>query len=159
MISVSATLIALLAAASGDDYDRDYREDLQLVCYGEAQTITAQTHSGYEWDADKHKYMPKTSIETGRNQFDTAVTISIHGDEGQIRLPKPMVPPIHSGGDGNWWPIDDLIVGHNEIRGRFALNGLNKPNIVINRRSGVITIDGMVKFSGRCDADDGHRRF
>ncbi len=66
---------------------------------------------------------------------------------------------MHSGGSGDWWDIDELIVGHNEIRGRFRLNALNRPTIVIDRRSGMLTVDGMIKFNGRCDADDGHRRF
>ena len=54
---------------------------------------------------------------------------------------------------------DELIVGHDEIRGKFRLNGLNQPRLSISRMNGAITIDGMIKFSGRCDADQGHRRF
>ena len=57
-----------------------------------------------------------------------------------------------------WWPIDELIVDHDEIRGKFRLNGLNQPRLSISRMNGAITIDGMIKFSGRCDADQGHRR-
>ena len=53
----------------------------------------------------------------------------------------------------------DLVVGHDDIRGPFQLNSLNRPTVMINRRSGVITVDGIIQFSGRCDADDGHRRF
>ncbi len=118
-----------------------------------------QSHSGYEWNADTHKYEQKSTVETGKTNFDTAVTVSIQGEAGQIKLPSQLIPPIHSGGNDGWWQIEDLIVGHNEIRGRFHLNGLNKPTLVINRRSGVMTIDGMIKFSGRCDPDSGHRRF
>jgi hypothetical protein len=160
MTALSTVVIAMALAAQGDHYDQDYHgDDVQLVCYGEAEKTTLQSHSGYEWDADKHKYEQKSTLETGKTNFDTAVNVSIEGDRGQIRLPQQLVPPIHSGGDNGWWPIEELIVGHNEIRGRFHLNGLNKPSIVINRRSGVITIDGMIKFSGRCDPDSGHRRF
>ncbi|MCA1860327.1 hypothetical protein LE191_09420 [Janthinobacterium sp. HSC-3S05] len=53
----------------------------------------------------------------------------------------------------------DILIGRDDIRGPFQFNSLNRPAVVINRRSGVITVDGMIKFSGRCDADDGHRRF
>ncbi|MNT77919.1 hypothetical protein D3C72_2170950 [compost metagenome] len=74
-------------------------------------------------------------------------------------MPKQLVPPIHGDSNNGWWDLMDLVVGHDEIRGRFQLNSLNRPTVVINRRSGVITVDGMIKFSGRCDADDGHRRF
>ena len=160
MIASAAFLLILMTAQGAGDYQRpDGGDDLQLICYGDAEKTTVQSHSGYEWDADKHKYMPKSTVETGKTHFDTAVNVSINGDDGHVRLPDSLVPPIHSGDDNGWWRIEDLIVGHNEIRGRFRLNGLNKPTLIINRRSGVMTIDGMIKFSGRCDPDSGHRRF
>lgn len=86
-------------------------------------------------------------------------SILIHGDQGRIRMPKGLIPPMHSGGHDGWWTLDDLIVGHNEVRAKFRLNGLNRPNVVINRRSGTISVDGMIKFNGRCEQDSGHRRF
>lgn len=143
------------------DRDRDrYRgDDIQLVCYGGAEKIVAESRSGYQWDDQQHKFVPKMSVETGRRDFDTSINVSIHENAGDIRLPKSLIPPLHSGGRDGWWPIEDLIVGHDEIRGRFQLNGLNRPSLVINRRNGTLTIDGMIKFSGRCDPDDGHRRF
>lgn len=51
----------------------------------------------------------------------------------------------------------DILIGHDDIRGPFQLNSLNHPTVVINRRSGMLTVDGM--FSECSDADDGHRRF
>jgi len=146
-------------AARHDDRDRDRGDDIQLVCYGGAEKTVAETHSGYEWNERQHKFVEKMSVETGKSDFDAALNVSIHGSAGDIRLPKRLIPPMNSGGRDGWWPIEDLIVGHDEIRGRFRLNGLNRPTVVINRRSGTLTIDGMIKFSGRCDPDDGHRRF
>lgn len=145
--------------ARGADRDSYRGNDIQLVCYGGAEKTVAETRSGYEWDERQHKFVEKMSVETGKSDFDAALNVSIHGDAGDIRLPKRLIPPMNSGGRDGWWPIDDLIVGHDEIRGRFRLNGLNRPTLVINRRSGTMVIDGMIKFSGRCDPDDGHRRF
>ena len=67
--------------------------------------------------------------------------------------------PSNSGGSDGWWDIDELLVGHNEIRGRFRLNALNRPTLNIDRRSGAITVEGMIAFNGRCEMDSGHRRF
>lgn len=169
MTAISSLLIAMaIAAQTGQSepagqYDRPERdgrgEDIQLVCYGEAEKIVMENRSGMEWDSDKHKYVQKSTVETGKSRFDTAVNVSVQGSAAQIRLPKQLVPPIHGDSNNGWWDLMDLVVGHDEIRGRFQLNSLNRPTVVINRRSGVITVDGLIKFSGRCDADDGHRRF
>ncbi|KQV80919.1 hypothetical protein ASD15_13605 [Massilia sp. Root351] len=160
------TALLFIAVAAGhvhaqdrDDDRRERRDDIQLVCYGGAEKLTVETHSGYQWNAEKHKYEPKSTVETGKASFETAVNVSIHGDQGSIKMPKQLVPPINSGGDHGWWDLDDLIVGHDEIRARFRLNGLNKPTLTINRVSGVITVEGMIKFNGRCEQDTGHRRF
>jgi hypothetical protein len=157
MSLIAAVVMAMSGAgqAAGDAP----AEDLQLVCYGGAQKTTSQVNSGFEWDADQHKYVPKMRVETGKDSFDTAINVSIHGERGTIKLPKSLVPPINGGASAEGWPIEDLIVGHNQIRGKFRLNALNQPTLAIDRRSGVMTIEGLIKFSGRCDADEGHRRF
>lgn len=174
-----AVLLFAALAANAQQYERENRsraddrrqmddrrgdrdddvDDIQLVCFGQAENTRVENRSGVQWNPDKHRYEEKSELVTGRNDFDAAVNISIHGEQGQIRLPKQMIPPLHSGGADGWWNIDDLLVGHNEIRGRFRLNGLNRPNISIDRRSGAITLDGILKFNGRCEQDSGHRRF
>lgn len=159
-MNVSTRWILMFAmAASGAVQAQDRGEDIQLVCYGGAEKPTTEVHNGFEWDAQQHKYVPKQSVESGKSDFQATINVSIHGDRADIQLPKSLIPPLHGDNRDGWWPINDLIVGHNEIRGQFRLNALNQPRLNINRRSGAITIDGMIKFSGRCDADEGHRRF
>lgn len=158
----SLLMLALLACSTAQSQERrreDAGDDLQLVCYGGAEKPTTEYHSGYEWDPQQHKYVPKQSMESGKSDFQATISISIHGDRGDIQLPKSLIPPLHGDNNSGWWNIDELIVGHDEIRGKFRLNGLNQPHLTINRRSGAITIDGLIKFNGRCDADEGHRRF
>jgi len=168
MKKIAALFLALVASTSHArqddrddrrDDDRDRGDDIQLVCYGQAEKIVTESRSGVQWNQDTHKYEPKSELTTGRRDFDTSVNVSIHDDRGRIRIPKQLIPPLHSGGNDGWWDIEDIIVGHNEIRGRFRLNALNRPTIVIDRRTGTMTVDGMIKFNGRCDADSGHRRF
>ena len=147
------------AGAQHDRYREERGEDIQLVCYGGAEKPTTEVRSGFEWDAQQHKYVPKQSVETGKSNFEATINVSIHGDRAEIQLPKSLIPPLHGDSNNGWWSISDLIIGHDEIRGQFRLNALNQPRLSINRRSGAITLDGMIKFSGRCEPDDGHRRF
>jgi hypothetical protein len=143
------------------DDDRRYGgEDIQLSCFGQAENTRFENRSGVEWNSSTHKYEQKSEVVSGKHDFDTTLNISIHDDRGRIRIPKQLIPPMHSGGTGDgWWDIEELIVGHNEIRGRFRLNALNRPTLNIDRRSGSITVEGMIAFNGRCEMDSGHRRF
>jgi hypothetical protein len=137
----------------------DYREHIALICYGEGQKLGAETRSGYEWDADKRRYVPKSGVQWTNQDYNTSVTIEIDGDRGRIRPAKNMLPPINSGDNGGWYDINSLSVSRDMIRGEFRLNGLNKPRLMIDRRAGRITVDGLTKFAGTCDPLDGDRKF
>ncbi len=136
-----------------------YREHIALICYGEGQRYTNEYKSGYEWDPDKRRYVPRSGTELTRQQYDTSVTIEIDGDRGRIRPAKSMIPPIHSDSDGGWYDIANLSVSRDMIRGEFKLNGANRPKLSIDRRAGHISLDGLTKFSGTCDPLDGDRKF
>jgi hypothetical protein len=96
-------------------------------------------------------------------QFDASVMIQLWDGGGRISLPKKLIPPINTRGQDGWWDLYDVDMGPDVIRAKYRLNGLNKPAIVINRRSGQITIRGTdpYQFRGSCDLIDGedHRRF
>lgn len=136
-----------------------YREHIALLCYGEGEKLTNEYRSGYEWDRDKRRYVPKSGFELTRKDYDTSVTIQIDGDEGRIRPAKSMLPPVHSDSDGGWYDLRNLTISRDTIRGEFKLNGLNRPKLSIDRRSGHITLDGLTKFRGTCNPLDADRRF
>lgn len=136
-----------------------YREHIALICYGEGQKYTNQYRSGYEWDSNKRRYVPRSGVELTRQDYDTSVTIEIDGGQGRIRPAKNMIPPLHSDSDGGWYDISDLSISRDIIRGQFKLNGANRPKIMIDRRAGRVTLDGLTKFSGACDPLDGDRKF
>lgn len=140
-------------------YGGGYREHIALVCYGEGQRLANQYRSGYEWDANKRRYVPRSGFELSRQDYDTSVTVDIDGGRGRIRPAKNMIPPIHSSSDGGWYDIANLSISRDFIRGEFKLNGANRPKITIDRRAGRITLDGLTKFSGTCDPLDGDRKF
>lgn len=139
--------------------DGGYREHIALICYGEGQRLTSQYKSGYEWDTAKRRYVPRSGVELTRQDYDTSVTVEIDGARGRIRPAKNMVPPIHANSDAGWYDIANLSVGRDVIRGEFKLNGANRPKLMIDRRAGRITLDGLTKFSGTCDPLDGDRKF
>jgi hypothetical protein len=136
-----------------------YREHIALICYGEGQRMTTQSRSGYEWDADKRRYVPRSGFDWTKQDYDTSVTVEIDGGRGRIRPAKSMVPPIHGASDAGWYDIANLSVSRDMIRGEFKLNGANRPKLMIDRRAGRITLDGLTKFSGSCDPLDGDRKF
>lgn len=86
--------------------------------------------------------------------FDDQVNLWIDGAEGQVRMPRSMVPPLH-GGSGGWFKIKSLRVTENEITGSVGVNFANRPKIRIDRITGNISISGKVgDYSGRCSKYD-----
>ena len=79
---------------------------------------------------------------------------------GRIRLPKSLIPPIHSRGNSDWWDLYDVNSGRDMITASYRLNGLNKPRVTVDRRSGRITVQGMSNygFRGTCDVTGDENR-
>jgi hypothetical protein len=152
-----AILLAGPASAQGGD-----DEAINLVCSGQGEKLGSGYVNTLEWDRYDHKYRVRSGVQTEMRGFGSAVTLQIYGNDGRIRLPEKLIPPLHSGGDHqHWWQLEDVIVGSDEIRASYRLNGLNKPKLRIDRQTGVITIKGTGQdFSGTCDkVDAGQRRF
>lgn len=153
---ILAALAGPGAAASADE------GPINLICTGRGEAMKGGYTSSLEWDRYDHKYRPKSGYETQMRGFESAVTLQIDGEDGRIRLPEKLIPPLNSGGDHqHWWQLNDVIVGQNEIRASYRLNGLNKPKLKIDRQTGEISIKGTGQdFSGICDrVDPGQRRF
>ena len=136
--------------------------DLGLVCHGEGQRPTLATRYGYSWDYDRGRYTYGNRTELAAQDFDASVMIQLWDGGGRIRLPSKLIPPIHSRGDQGWWELDGVVRGRDAITAQYRLNGLNKPRLTIDRRSGRISIRGTADyaFTGTCDTvDNTERRF
>jgi hypothetical protein len=156
-----ALLSAFLATPSAAQ-PSEGGDALNLICQGQGEKMTSDYTSRLEWDKHDHRYRARSGYETHMKDFDTAVTIQIQADDGRIRLPEKLIPPLNSGGDHqHWWQLHDILMTDNEIRASYKLNGLNHPKLRIDRASGIITIKGTGQnFEGRCDKIDvGTRRF
>ncbi|WP_428682496.1 hypothetical protein [Sphingopyxis sp.] len=141
-----------------------YRDasSLILVCYGGGNRPTVTTRPDYQWNSHKDRWEWRDRLDSSSESFSSDVQIELYGGQGRIQLGPKLVPPIHSGDDHGWWELDNVVVTADTITASYRLNGLNKPKIKIDRRSGLINIKGITDFSGRCDAGDwgaGQRRF
>lgn len=157
LIMAAALAGPAVAATEADD-----AAPINLICTGRGEKMTGGYTTSLEWDRYDHKYRPKSGYETQMRGFESAVTLQIDGQDGRIRLPEKLIPPLNSGGDHqHWWQLSDVIVGQNEIRASYRLNGLNKPKVRIDRQTGEISIKGTGQdFSGICEKiDPGQRRF
>lgn len=135
---------------------------LVLVCYGGGSKPATTTRPTYSWNSDKHKWEWSTSLQSTQQSFSSDVQIELYGDHGRIHLGPDLVPPIHSGGSNGWWDLDNLSVTPTLITASYRLNGMNKPKLTIDRRTGRIEIREMTSFNGQCDMGDwskGQRRF
>lgn len=140
------------------------RIDLGLMCFGEGERPALAISNGWTWNERRDRYEFGNRTELSGQQFDAAVMIQLWGDgRGRIRLPRRMIPPVNSRGYGSWWDLTDVRVDAVTIRATYRLNGLNRPQVTIDRQSGRMTIRGAYRytFRGSCDLIDGrdHRRF
>lgn len=149
----------------GPDWSGGRPISLGLICFGEGQKPAAANRWGWQWNWDSNRYDFGNRTELTTRQFDASVMIQLWDGGGRIRLPRSLIPPIHSGGtarDG-WWDLYDVDQGRDQIRATYRLNGPNKPRVTIDRRSGRIRIQGIYNygFNGSCDTIDGrqHQRF
>ncbi|WP_447931205.1 hypothetical protein [Sphingopyxis fribergensis] len=141
-----------------------YRDpgSLVLVCYGAGTRPTVQNNPRYSWNPHDHKWEWSNELSNSAQGFTSDVQIELYGDQGRIHLGPKLVAPIHSGDDHGWWDLDNLVVTPDRITASYRINGLNKPKLTVDRRSGRITIQAMTNFSGQCDSGDwgaGQRRF
>ena len=134
---------------------RDFTSNrINLICHGDGERLTFNDRHGYVWDDRRQRYIPQSIPGYGNEQYDAFVTIQLNGDRGRIRLPQSMVPPINSGGTRGWWDLDNIRYSSSRITARYRFNGLNRPTLTINRRTGAISIAGLNRFNGSCVALD-----
>jgi len=151
-LALAATMATTASAQryDGYEYGNEYNS-LTLICWGEGRKPGTSVSTGYSWDHRRNKFVPQTYLNNTTQEFDSEVQVELHDDWGRIHLTGKLVPPIHSGGSNGWWELENVHVGPDTITARYRLNGLNKPRVEINRRTGRIKIDGIEKFRGECD--------
>jgi hypothetical protein len=127
--------------------------ELGLVCFGDGTRTGLSSGTAWTWNREHERYDYGRINETRPEVFDASLTIQTWEGGGRIRLPRSMIPPINSRGNNGWWELSDVSVEPDTIRATYRLNGLNKPRVNIDRRSGRVTIAGTADygFRGTCD--------
>lgn len=137
--------------------------ELGLVCFGEGQGPDIANRAGWSWNPRRDRYDYGNRMEMTERHFDAALTVQVWPGGGRVRLPKSLIPPINSRGRDGWWDLRDVTIDPDRVTASYRLNGLNKPTMTIDRRSGRISVAGTPPygFRGTCDMVDGrdHRRF
>ncbi len=126
---------------------------LGLVCFGDGTRDGIASGTTWTWNRDRDRYEYGRYAETRAEMFDASLMIQTWDGGGRIRLPKALIPPLNSRGNNGWWALYDVAMGPDMIRATYRLNGLNKPRVTIDRRSGRITVQGFSDygFRGSCD--------
>lgn len=95
-----------------------------------------------------------TIIGQRSQAFGDQVSLRMQGTEGQVRMPRTMLPPIHGGDDG-WFKLKNIKIKPNEITASVGVNFINSPKLRLDRYSGAISISGKAgDYSGQCQRFD-----
>ncbi len=142
---LAAGLALPLFAAAGEPLR------LTLTYYGNGTVAANQTHVENRYNFKTKKFESALVTDSGRKSFSGSGSIELNGSNGRIKLPSAMVPLLN-GGNGGWFSINDLWVNEDEITGVVRINGLNKPKLRVDRRSGQLSIEGgLSEFNGQCE--------
>ncbi len=86
--------------------------------------------------------------------FEEQVNVEITSSEASIRMPRAMLPFIRRDSNG-WVKIRDVKWSDREIIGHMVVNFFNNPKLMIDRLTGVMSINGKAgDFSAQCVAVD-----
>ena len=90
-------------------------DPLELVCGGEAVGTDTQTTYGSATTSDGVS-VDATSDTYRKVRSPARVWLKVTDDQtASIKLPRSLVPPLHSGGADFWWPVSDLKITDQRI--------------------------------------------
>lgn len=151
-------MLKLLLAAALALPTATLAQDIHLVCEGTASIqhnvpVATISESGVGSDAmgGTFNYSGSGSV-TARETVseDDEMMVDITGAGGRLRIPDRWLPPLHNRTAEGWRTLSSLTVSDTEIRGRFEINFLLRPTVVINRLTGRIDVVGQGRFAGEC---------
>lgn len=103
VIILTASALAVTGAAPAMAQS-DSGDTINLICSGQCEKLGFGYVNTLEWDRYDHKYRTRSGVQTEMQSFSSAVTLQIYGNDGRIRLPEKLIPPLNSGGDHqHWW--------------------------------------------------------
>lgn len=140
----SILLLAMIASQANAQ-----EGSLSLICGGggSANKVTGATVNAWNGGGD---YGGATITGTRSVGFEDQVSLRIEGTEGQLRMPRSMLPPIHGGKDG-WFKLKNVKWAEGEITASVAVSLVNNPKVRLDRFTGAISLSGKSgDFTGQC---------
>lgn len=126
---------------------------LNLLCYGGGAANKVRSGSANAWN-NYGDSASATTTYTEAQGFEDQADVRISGTEGQIRMPRAMLPLIRGGKDG-WFTLKNIRVSDRDILASVAVNPINNPKMRIDRYTGTINLSGKAgEFVGKCQAYD-----
>lgn len=127
--------------------------NLDLMCFGGGAANKPTFGSAYGWNS--YGGSGGAFFSGQRSQgFEDQVSLRMQGSEGEIRMPRTMLPPVRGGKDG-WFKLSNVQIKQNEITASVAVNPFNNPKLRLDRYSGSISISGKAgDYAGRCERFD-----
>lgn len=144
-IAIAFALVSGQAASAQDT--------LNLVCLGGGAANKQRSATVNTWNNDGDS-ATGTVTQHSREGFEDQVNVQITGTEGQLRMPRAMLPVLRGGKDG-WFDLKNIKITDADITGSVAVNPINNPKMRIDRYTGMINLSGKAgNFVGKCQAYD-----
>lgn len=133
-------------------------QDIHLVCEGTASIRRDVQVATVESSGEGSDNKGGTSTYSGSGSVmaremvseDDEIMVDVTGADGRVRIPDRWLPPLHTHTADGWRTLSSLTVSDTEIRGRFEINFLLRPTLVISRLTGRIDVVGQGRFAGEC---------
>jgi len=139
-----AIVVGSLLAASAS------AETMNLVCEGGGRSNRVETAESVVSDTGGSEVGSISTAASVSDPYSSGMEVKLTSEGGLLRLPRAMRPLLHGGSDG-WFRIDGLAVGDDQITGRVAVNFMNRPELRIDRHTGIAHLDGKSgHFAGMC---------
>jgi hypothetical protein len=153
-----AVMLKLFLAAALAMPTAALAQDIHLVCEGTAsiqRNVRVGTYSDSGQGSDNtggtFNYSGSGSVNAREMvSEDDEIMVDVTGTDGRVKIPDRWLPPLHTSSADGWRTLSSLTVSDTEIRGRFEINFLLRPTLVISRLTGRIDVVGQGRFAGEC---------
>lgn len=153
LIAIFAVAVFTSGSATPQDNPPEQPPSFNLFCYGGGSANKFRSGSARVWN-NSGDNASATTTHMEAQGFEDQADVRISGEEGQIRMPRVMLPLLRGGKDG-WFTLKNIRVSEAEILASVAINPFNNPKLRIDRYTGTINISGKAgEYVGKCKAYD-----
>jgi hypothetical protein len=129
-------------------------DTLQLHCPGSGVATDIENTTVVGRDSDHNRSTGVVQTHKTR-PFEGVVELKIEMGGAKIRIPPGMYPSVYVSDKTDWLQVKEISMDEREIRGKFKITILSKPDLRIDRVTGEITVsDSSVNFTGSCEKVD-----